>query len=100
MDQQETTEKQKLKFSRNALFHMKTKVCLIYFSHNCSADVPNMLRFLLYLMNLLIPINIIYIYIYIYIKYIVIIDFHAKEIVGTFDKEYRKRQIKQQKLDF
>ena len=31
-------EKQKLKFSRSTLFHMKTRVCLKFFVNNCSLE--------------------------------------------------------------
>ena len=34
--QQRTAEKQKLTLCHIMLFHMKTKVCLIYFVHDCS----------------------------------------------------------------
>ena len=30
-----THEKQKLNFSRSAVFHMRTRVCLKYFVHDC-----------------------------------------------------------------
>ena len=33
--QQKTVEKQKSKFSRSALFHLKIRVCLKYFVHDC-----------------------------------------------------------------
>ena len=32
---QKTAEKKKLKFSCIGLFHLKTKICLIYFAHDC-----------------------------------------------------------------
>ena len=41
-----TIEKQKLNFSRSVLFHMKTRVFLIYFLHDCRCFSVNFAKFL------------------------------------------------------
>ena len=38
---QKTPEKQKLNFSRSALFHMKTRNCLKHFVHDCRSRIPD-----------------------------------------------------------
>ena len=42
----ETIEKQKLNFSRSVLFHMKTRVFLIYFLRDCRCFSVNFAKFL------------------------------------------------------